>query len=324
MPTVTDANLVLGRLPQHHFLGGEIELDMIAACREMERRIGTPLGLDLIEAASGVIEVINTKMAYAVRAITVERGLDPKDFVLLPFGGAGPMHACAIARLLRIPEIVVPVGPVAFSAYGMLVSDMRHDFVRTVVTAVEDRSQYALVDTVFRDMAGEATAVLKSEGVAPRAMRFERSVDMRYVGQEYTVAVPLRHDHFDESVVGDLCRRFHRLHEQTYSHASPGEPTEIVNLRLAAIGIIDRPAIGGIEAGSEEPDRDALIGETEAYFHGAGAALRTQMVRRDRLRAGNRMGGPVIVTEKTATTVVEPGFVMEVMPQGHLILRQEG
>ena len=297
---------------------------MTAACREIERRIAAPLGLDLVAAASGIIEVINTKMAYAVRAITVERGLDPKDFVLLPFGGAGPMHACAIARLLQIPEIVVPVGPGAFSAYGMLVSDLRHDFVRTVVTTMEDRSQFGTVDGVFRDMVNEATEVLRREGVATRSMRFERSVDMRYVGQEYTVSVPLRHDHFDESVVSDLGRQFHRLHEQTYAHSSPGEPTEIVNLRLAAIGIIDRPAIGGIEAGSEEPDKEAVIGETESYFHGAGTALRTQLLRRKRLRAGNRASGPVIVTEKTATTVVEPGFAVEVMPQGHLVIRQEG
>ena len=321
-PTVTDANLILGRLPASHFLDGAMRLDVALACRQLEGRIAAPLGLGLVEAASGILEVINAKMGYAVRAITVERGLDPKSFALLAFGGAGPMHACAIASHLGIPEIVVPVAPGAFSAFGMLVSDVRHDFVRTQLTTGDDGRGLLAADAVLREMIADATDRLRREGVSTPAMQFERAVDLRYVGQEYTVAVPLHHNVLDDAALADLRRRFHWLHERNFGHASPSEPTEIVNLRIAAIGRIARPRLSSLSEGRAEPPDAARLGDTEAYFASEGGSLRAALYRRERLLAGNRLSGPAIVVERTATTVLEPGFWLEVMPEGHLTMRK--
>jgi len=322
-PTVTDANLVLGRLHPDHFLGGEIPLYAEPARQQIEAQIAHPLNLGLTEAANGIIEVINTKMAYAVRAITIERGLDPKDFALLAFGGAGPMHACAIARQLGIPEIIVPSGPGAFSAMGMLVSDVRHDFVRTFPVVTDDGQALVSVNVKFHEMIDEAAGVLEQEGTPRSLMEFRRLVDMRYSGQEYTISIPLSKETLDADHLAELRAHFHTLHERNYGHSSPTEPTEIVNLRVVAIGRVAKPQLGMIETGSRQPTPGARLGEIDTYFPTARASVRTQLYNREELLAGNRIRGPAIVIEKTATTVVEPGFELEVMPQGHLSLRQE-
>lgn len=322
-PTVTDANLVLGRLPANHFLGGAMTLDVAKACQELKRRIAEPLNLSLNEAAAGVIEVINVKMAYAVRAITVERGLDPKDFALMPFGGAGPMHACAIARHLGIPEIIIPRTPGAFSAFGMLVSDIRHDFVRTCLASLNDTDSVLQLDGIFSEMIVEARHTLVKESVSPDRMRFDRAIDVRYVGQEYTVVVPLTAETFDATAVIALQQRFHRMHELQYGHASLSEPLEIVNLRLVARGLIPRPARSLCDKGTATPAAEATLDYSDAIFPRAGGALRTPLVDRQRLLAGNVLEGPVILVEHTATTVVEPGFRAEVLPGGEVSLVQE-
>lgn len=322
-PTVTDANLALGRLPAKHFLGGSMALDAAGSMKTIESKIAAPLGLTSTEAAAGILEVINVKMAYAVRAITIERGLDPKEFVLLPFGGAGPMHACAIARNLDIPEIIIPVWPGAFSAFGMLVSDVRHDFVRTYVTLTDGTEYLGPLDQAFAAMRAEAEDTLASEGVAPSDMVLDRSLDLRYLGQEYTVSVPVGSEMIDETAMISVKHRFHRLHERQYGHSSPEKPLEIVNLRLAASGLIPKLARKSMPAASETLAESAVLGETDAVFMGHGGALRTPLISRDMLAPGNVFEGPAIIVEQTATTVVEPGFQVQVLPTGELLIKRE-
>jgi N-methylhydantoinase A len=320
-PTVTDANLALGYLHPNYFLGGEMILDAELACKEIKKRIADPLGLSVIDAARGIIEVINTKMAYAVRAVTIERGLDPRAFALLAYGGAGPMHACAVARNLGIERIVVPVGPGTFSAMGMLVSDIRHDFVRTFPLSVAEGLSLKTINDKFEDIDDEATGVLVQEGVHRESMTFGRALDIRYVGQEYTITVPLTGNRTNRRSFEELENRFHLLHEQNYGHSSREEPIEIVNLRVTATGRVPQPRPRAAETGFSKSD-ETRIGETEAYF--AGRPRSTPVYTRDALRAGNRVIGPAIVVEKSATTVVEPAFELEVLPQGHLWLRPVG
>jgi len=322
-PTVTDANLVLGRLPTRHFLGGAMTLDVSGALKGIERQIASPFGLTVAQAATGILDVINAKMAYAVRAITIERGLDPKVFSLLPFGGAGPMHACAIARNLGIPEIIVPVSPGAFSAFGMLVSDVRHDFVRTFVTRMEGASYLNALEEIFSAMRAEATATLTAEGVAQRDMVFERSLDLRYVGQEYTVSVSMGSDLVDETAMISIRHRFHRLHERQYGHSSPSEPLELVDLRIAAHGVIPKLIRKQLTAGGASLPVSAILGETDAVFGEQGGTLRTPLINREALLAGNAFEGPAIVVERTATTVIEPGFQAVVLVTGEILLTRE-
>lgn len=318
-PTVTDANLLLGRLHAKHFLGGEIQLDVPLARTQIETCVAGPLQLETIAAANGIIEVINTKMAYAIRAITIERGLDPKEFVLLAFGGAGPMHACALSRTLGIPEVIVPVAPGAFSAMGMLVTDIRHDFVRTFLTPMTDGFPLTAISARFDEMLQEGHRVLEHEGSPAHLMEFQRSVDMRYIGQEYTIRVPLPSDGLDEESIAVLRDEFHGLHLRNYGHSSQSEPTELVNLRVVAIGRVSKPELETIPE-AQVPEVGTRWGETDLYF--AGKVQRSPIYQRDQLLAGNRIPGPALVLEKGATTVIEPGYALEVMRQGHLRIRQ--
>ena len=317
-PTVTDANLVLGRLHPEHFLGGAIKLDRASAERQVEAMVAVPLGLDTIAAALGILEVANTKMGYAARAITLERGLDPTAFVLLAYGGAGPMHGCAVARALGVPEVIVPVGPGAFCALGATVADLRHDFVRTFPTRLDEGLPTDPMTRHFKEMADEATTVLEEEGTPAAHMVFRRALDLRYVGQEYTVTVPASEEALDQRELRELESCFHELHERRYGHASPSEPIEIVHLRLAAFGPVPKPTFPEIERGGVRPDEGSKLGALTAFFSGTVGLVRTPVYQRGELRAGNRIEGPAIVVEKTATTVIEPEFVCEVMAQGHL------
>lgn len=323
-PTVTDANLVLGRLPARHFLGGAMVLDVSGPLKAIEQKIAAPLELSVGRAAAGIVDVINAKMAYAVRAVTIERGLNPKEFSLLPFGGAGPMHACAIARNLGIPEIIIPVSPGAFSAFGMLVSDIRHDFVRTFLVRIEGTAYLSQLESAFEAMRAEAEATLSSEGVPQADMIFERSLEVRYVGQEYTVSVAVGSDVIDEAVMIGVIHRFHRLHERQYGHSSPGEPLELVDLRIVAQGLIPKLVRNQLKEGSPGLPPEALLSESDTFFSENGGTLRTALINRNALEAGNTFDGPAIVVERTATTVVEPGFQARVLPTGEIMLHREG
>ena len=317
-PTVTDANLLLGRLGGS-LLGGQMVLDAAAAASAVAGRVATPLGLPAREAAAGIVRIVNSKMAYAIRAMTVQRGLDPGDFALLAFGGAGPMHACAIARELGVPTVVVPVAPGAFSALGMLLSDIRHDFVRTRLQRSEEADLGALGE-LFAEMEVEASAAIAEEAPPQTPVAVERFLDMRYVGQEYTVKVPVADARLTSDDLVALRTEFDRLHEQAYGHASASEPTEIINARLTASGSVRYPELPRIESGPPEVGAEARLGETGTWFEESGV-VRCPVYDRARLLAGNRMEGPALVLEAGATTVLHPGFIATVDDLGNLVLR---
>jgi N-methylhydantoinase A len=205
----------------------------------------------------------------------------------------------------------------------MLVSDVRHDFVRTFPVAVQDGFPLDGVNERFREMVGEAIEVLEREDVPRSLMQFRRSLDMRYVGQEYTINVTLPDEFLDERNVHDVQETFHLLHQRTYGHSSSREPTEIVNLHVVAIGQVEKPDLGALERGGLEPEAAAAIDEAHMYSPGDRVWIRTPVYKRDGLLAGNRIQGPALVVEKGATTVVELGFELEVKPQGHLRLSRQ-
>jgi len=316
-PTVTDANLVLGRLGSS-LLGGRMELDATAAETAIASRVAQELRLSPQEAATGILRIVNSKMAYAIRAMTVQRGLDPGDFALMAFGGAGPMHACAIAEELGVPTVVVPVAPGAFSALGMLVSDIRHDFVRTRLQK-SDEVDLMLLAELFEEMEEEATAAIAAEAPPQTPVVLERFLDLRYVGQEYTVKVPVTSPRLTPEELSTLRTEFDRLHEQTYGHASTTEPTEIINARLTAYGTLRYPELPRISAGPPEVSIDAHLGEAEAWFEGSGS-LRCPIYDRGQLLAGNHIDGPALILESGATTVIYPRFMGTVDAFGNLVL----
>ena len=318
--TVTDANLVLGRLAEDRFLGGEMRLDRQAATDAISGKVAAPLGLSVIEAASGILRIAAASMAHAVKGVTTGRGLDPGRFpTLFAYGGAGPLHASMVARELRIPQVVVSVAPGHFSAFGMLLADFRHDLVQ---------SRFARLDQVSMDEIRQWFAQLEAAGIAAvrdakleqKRLMIVRAIDMRYVGQEHAVTVDIPLSVFTTKGKNGIKRHFDALHGERYGRSSPEEPAEIVSIRSAVIGVMKKPRLAKIGRGGARPAAAASTGGRRVFFPGAGW-VRCPTYRRAALAAGNRIAGPALVEEHASTTVVQPGDALRVDAYGNLVLR---
>ncbi len=317
-PTITDANLILGRLGADRFLGGEMRLDLEGAKRALDARVAKPLGLDLTQAADGILRIATTKMSHMVRWVTTERGLDAADHVLVAYGGAGPLHAAAVARELRIARVVIPRAPGHFSAYGMLVADLRRDFVSTWFNPLAE-APFALMEEIYAGMEQRGRAAIADSGLALTGVTVQRAADMRYVGQEHAVTVELPAELFRAQDRDGIKRRFDAVHETRYGYSAPAEKAEIVSLRGAVTGLLRKPAFEPIAAGEAEPPAAAFRGTRPVYFTEAGWAD-TPAWHRPALTGGNRIAGPALVEEYASTTVVHPGDVLTVDAYGDLVI----
>jgi N-methylhydantoinase A len=315
-PTITDANLVLHRIDPDHFLGGEMRLDEGAAYRAIKEKCADPLGLDVVEVALGIVEIANTAMVNAVRRISVQRGYDPRDFVLVAFGGAGPLHANRLAVELEIPTVLVPMSPGTTSAMGLLVTDLKHDYSTTVIQRA-DRLDVEMVNRLYREMEVQGREALLTEGMGHASIGFERQVDMRYVGQSYELSIPLDGDEIEEAL-GRVLQRFHEEHERAYGFAAPGEPVEFVTLRLTAVGSIAKPKLRELAERSGNVTPRAV---RQVYFAEGGGFVDCPSYNRYRLAAGGLIEGPAIVEEMDSTTLIHPGFRAEVDRYGNLLIR---
>ena len=322
-PTVTDANLLLGRLGAERFLGGEMVLDVAAAEAAMRSHIAEPLDMETIRAADGILRIATTAMSYAVKGVTTERGLDVGDFALVAYGGAGPLHASAVARELGISTVVVPRAPGLFSAFGMLFSDLRYDFVRTWFTALET-APFDEVEAIYRAMEKEGRAAIGAASVSPDEITVKRAADMRYVGQEHAVTVDLPMEVFEDRDREAIKAHFDAMHELRYGTNAPAEMAEIVSLRTTVTGVMRKPAHETAAAGGAEPPGSARSGARPVYFDEAGGFLDTPTYARDALLAGNRIAGPALVEEHASTTVVMPGDALEVDRFGNLVIAVAG
>jgi len=317
-PTITDANLVLGRLAADRFLGGEMRLDVDAAKTALLEKIAKPLGLTLTEAAEGILRIATTKMSHVVRWVTTERGLDAADFALVAYGGAGPLHAVMVARELRIGKVVVPRAPGHFSAYGMLMADLRRDFVHTWFTPL-DKASFEEMENIYVEMERRGRAGVNHAHVELQEIVVTRGADMRYAGQEHAVTVELQAELFATRDRDGIKRRLDAVHETRYGYSSPGEAAQIVSLRCAVIGIMRKPPLEAMAAGMAEPPAAAFRGDRPVYFAGSGY-VDTPTYERSQLMASNRIGGPALIEEYASTTVVHPGDVSRVDDLGNLII----
>jgi N-methylhydantoinase A len=318
-PTVSDADLVVGVLGADTVLGRDLGLDAGAAREAVEREVARPLGLSLEEAAAGIIALANTNMRGAIRLITVQKGLDPRDFTLVAFGGAGPMHACAVAREASIPRVVVPPHPGITSAVGLLMADIRHPMLASFI-APTDRADLREAERVLAALRAEAERKLLDDGVPPAATSFRRSVDMRYLGQAYELTIPC-----DEPLAGEragtgdgalerLVARFLETHERVYGHHSVDEPTQLVNLRVEGIGAVPRGAWQERIAPRHEHDRRRPV-----YVHGEGW-LDTPVVDRSRLKPGEAHPGPLVVEQLDTTVWIPPRDVARIDERGTIVV----
>ncbi len=317
-PTVTDANLVLGRLGADRFLGGEMALDAEASMRAIDVRVAKPLGLGVTAAADGILRIAATKMSYAVKAVTTDRGLDVGDFTLVAYGGAGPLHATAVAREIGIRRVIVPRAPGHFSAFGMMFSDLRYDFVRTWFTKL-DALDFNEFDTLFDALEREGRTAIDASAVTPQAIQVARALDMRYVGQEHVVTVDVQTGYFAKRDRAGIKALFDAVHEQRYGTSAPNEKAEVASLRTTVTGIVRKPPLEEIAAGDPAPLAEAHTGTRKAYFAATGF-IETPTYRRADLLARNRIAGPALIEEHASTTVVLPGDTLEVDRFGNLVI----
>ena len=315
-PTVTDAHLVLGHLPPY-LLDGSFSLDVEGARRAIAVRIAEPLGLDLMVAARGILQIVDSHMVGAIRVVSVERGRDPRDFVLLPFGGAGPLHGGALARLLGAKTILVPPSPGVLSALGLLVSDLKAEFARTCLQKA-GRYDLAQMASAFASLRGEAEAWFRREGVAVHDRKVQWLASLRYEHQGFELTVPWAGTEVDEASGRETIGRFHEQHRSLYTFAQEDTPVEIVTLRVDAIGALPQPRLAELPSGGNAAD--AITGRQRIAFEGGDREA--PIYDRAKLRAGNRIEGPAIVTQLDATTLLLPGETAEVHRYGGLLVHE--
>ena len=315
-PTVTDANLVLGRLNPSYFLGGEIALDPTAAQRAIQQHCAQPLGMDLVEAAHGIVEIANTAMVNALRLVSVQRGYDPRDFALVAFGGAGPAHANRLAALTEIPVAIIPQSPGTASALGLLVTDLKHDYATTLIQRLDQVAPHALEQT-FRELEAQGRETLGREGMAEAAMEFRRQADLRYVGQSHELTLPLTTEALGPAQLEQLLEQFHRTHDRAYGFSAPGEDVELVSVRLSAIGQIAKPALAPLAKAAGEA---TAKGRRPVYFAESEGYVNCPVYDRYALGAGAVVQGPAIVEEIDSTTVVHPQYQVRVDEVGQMVL----
>ena len=314
-PTVTDAELVAGVLNPDYFLGGQLRVEPGLAVEAFDR-LGRRLGLTAREAASGVVRLANAKMISALRLVSVRRGYDPRDFVLVACGGGGAMHAAALGAELRVKKVVIPPFPGYFSAWGMLVTDPRVDLVRTRVCRTADAGSE--IEGVFSDLEQEAARELDEGATGRRGTpRFERHLEMRYVGQEHTVVAPVT----NATTIAEIEAAFHRAHEQLYTFRLD-DPIEIVNFHATATLPTDHPAPARLPDDGRSVT-DARKGVRAVDFD-VGGVLDCAVYERDLLPRGARLAGPLIVEEPSTTTLVHPGQHLEVDEWGNLVIPDPG
>lgn len=315
-PTVTDAHLLLGRLDPDYFLGGRMQLDVEAAKSAVYSRIAKPLDVDAIDAARGIVAITETNMANAIRSKTVERGLDPREFIMMAFGGGGGLFACSVADELGIKSVLVPVAPANFSAWGILTTDYRDDEVKTKVMSLDHRSLAEAIDTA-EELEKRSVDRVHAYGFDLSAIEKFRRFDMRFAGQEYTVTVDLDPDwNSSDEILSGIRLAFVEAHRRLYGHGDMDAPLELVAVRCHAVGSVRAPRLVPPPASDPSPGRERKVWFGDSEFD-------TRIIDRASLAANCVEHGPLIIEEWTTTTVVPPGWAVALDEIGNLMLTNE-
>ena len=302
-PTVTDANVVLGRISSQNFLGGEMPLNLEKARKAIEEKVASKLGLSVEEAALGIIQIAVAKMSLAVRGVSVEKGYDPRDFVLVASGGAGPVHALAIARELNIPRVIVPILPAHFSAIGMLMTDIKHDFVRTYYKPLLE-ADFIEIKRIYEEMVSIGRETIAKEGVGTDAIKTQAFFDLRYIGQEFFLTIPVSEKEISSGDKEAIRAHFDSLHDTRYGHKAAEEPLEIVNARLTAYGLRKKVAISEKK---KDMGKKKIKGQRDVLMEDTGKPVKCPIYERDALSAGDTVDGPAIIEEYASTTFLSFG-----------------
>lgn len=318
-PTVTDAQVVLGRLDEEHFLGGDLTIDAGLARQAIEERIAKPLGMSVEEAALGIIKIINNNMALAINANSVAKGIDPRGFTLMGFGGAGPLHAVALGEMISAADVISPLQPGITAAIGLLVSDLQYEYTRSVLATLDDADEetFDQLNQVADELRVEADAQLAADGVAEGDRRFHKVMECRYVGQGFELRADMPDGPLTADNVRTVIDNFFDVHESQYGHAFRDQVTEAVTLRVVASAPVDTLQLPELERGGEENPAAARLHTRPTVFD-EGGAVDTPRYDRTLLKADDRIAGPALVTQHNSTTLIPPGHVAHVLAHGDL------
>lgn len=320
-PVVTDANLVLGRINPHYVLGGRLKIDAQLSRAAMKKQIADPMGLSVEAAAQGVISVVNSNMARAIRVITVEKGHNPSDFTLVAYGGAGPLHAVHLAQEMGIHTVLIPPAPGALCALGLLTADIKKSYVKTALIPYDQATPEQINQAVLPLME-EGSRWLASENVPEQRRQFHNVAEMRYVGQNYELQVEIPAGLVDQADLDRMKEDFFRAHEMNYGYYNPNAPVQFVNFRSEAIGQVQKPRLAELTGHMETPS-GAVIDHRDVYFEESGL-VRCPVYDRSKFGRCPRVDGPCIVEQMDSTTVIPPNTWFEVDIHGNLIVNAFG
>ena len=317
-PTTTDVNLVLGYLSPDGLVGGRLPLDRQKAEEAIRTKIAEPLGLTLEKAAYGMFTIVNANMVNGIRRVSIERGYDPRDFVLVCAGGATGAHITALAREMGIKKILVNKLASGLCAFGQIISDVKYNYMATCPVRLDTDEAYQRIGALFEEIEAQGVAHLKADGFEEDRIEIRRSLEMRYVGQVHECTVEVGNFAIDAAGIEKLKDAFHRRHEQLYTYAEPNSIVEVVNLESTLYGLVDKPEVASLAAGT---DVDAAIkGSRNAIFSADGTSQRVPVIDGDKLGAGSVVTGPAIIEEITTTVVIEPGWQAELHESGSYVL----
>jgi N-methylhydantoinase A len=303
LPTITDCNVVLGYLGEDNFLGGQMRLDAKKARKAIQDVVAGPLSMNVEDAAEGIVRIIDVKMEEAIKAISTMRGHDLRDFMLLAFGGAGPVHACRIARDLGMAGVIVPLYPGVYSAIGLLMSDVKHDYIQSKMTALSEIAPEDL-NAMFERLAAQALADLRDDGFSSETIRIQRALDMRYAGQGYEITMDCAAEAMTADGLKDLRLRFDAQHRAMFGHMAPEEPLEIVSYRVRGIGLVPPVQMPKFKR-ARTTLADALRETRKVRFD--GKTVDCPVYQRERLDVGLTFSGPAVLDQFDCTTVIVPG-----------------
>jgi N-methylhydantoinase A len=323
-PTVTDAQVVLGRLDPELFLGGELRIDRKLAEAAITRTLAEPLGISLNEAALGILRVINNTMALAINANSVAKGIDPRGFSLMAFGGAGPLHGVALGEAIGAREVISPLQPGITAAIGLLVAELQYEYTRTVLSVLTNATPAELerLDEAFDELAREAAAQLESDSIPPDQRFYERVVECRYVGQGFELRAAVPDGRLTPQSMQAVLRNFYDAHKQVYGHAFDDQAVEAITLRLIARGATESLQLPEIAYGGRINPKDALLYVRDTVFDD-GRVLPTPRYARDKLLADDKVLGPAIITQQNSTTILPPGTLARVLGHGDIVICKE-
>ncbi|WP_172746737.1 hydantoinase/oxoprolinase family protein [Neorhizobium sp. T25_13] len=319
LPVVTDADLILGRINPQRFLNGGMPLDKAASEQAMLSKVGNTLKLNPVEAALGVAKIADSSMSLSVRAVSINKGIDPRDTAMIAFGGAGPLHAIAIAREIYIPLVIIPKLPGTFSALGMLMASWRQDFVQTFIGRVGELSD-TVVEKVYAELVASGREQMKRDGIAENEADHRFFADLRYVGQEHAISIPIENTGMLSGDTSEVRRRFDAEHDRRYSQSAPTEALEIVSLRLVLTAARTDNVAEEWLSRPWEPEAESEVGSRDVVFDDPARPLKTAIYWRPALPAGFKLTGPAVIEEPNSTILIHPGDEVVVHEAGHLLV----